>query len=667
MPDQKSHDWRATVSRRVWVLAAVFALWVGAIEARLVYLQVFRRAEFQTVADKAHKQRIAVPARRGEILDRHGRVLAYSVDADSIYAIPSAVKDPVGTTAAVCAALGDCTPRERQVLTERFGRKSLFAYVRRQVTPAQKERVARLNLQGIEFRKDPQRAYPNQELAAHVLGFVGTDDKGETDSKGLSGIEAVYDRQIAGKPGEMLVQLDARGGIYGREGTLPTTGTTVELTIDEVLQHIAERELAAGVAAHRAAGGCAVVMDSQTGEILALANVPTFNPNAFRDADEHAWRNRAVQDVYEPGSTFKVVTASAAIEERVVAPTDPIDVSEGRIKLGSRVVDDFHRYNVLSFADVIVKSSNVGAIKIGLKLGAERLGRYVQRFGFGTRLSPDFPGENAGIVWNAGRWSDSTLASVSMGYEIGVTALQMATAVSSVANGGVLVQPRVVRAVISNNVRTELPHRRIRQAIAPATAAELTAMMEGVVERGTATAAQVPGFRVAGKTGTAAKLVNRQYSRTDYNASFVGFVPSRRPALTILVMIDSPRGEPYTGGAVAAPVFRRIAEAAMQHLGVSPSINPPAAVLVAHRPAAPEVRTAVRATVTTVLPATPGPPGDGTGLPDLRGLGLREAVRLLARLGATPRVTGAGVVIEQDPPAGSPLEPGATCRLVLGR
>lgn len=667
MPEQKSHDWRATVRRRVWVLAGVFALWVGAIEARLVYLQGFRRAEFQTVADKAHKQRIAVPARRGEILDRHGRVLAFSVDADSIYAIPSAIKDPVGTCAAVCAALGDCTPGERRILTERFGRKALFAHVRRQVTPAQKERVARLNLQGIAFRKDPRRAYPNQELAAHVLGYVGTDDQGDTDSKGLSGIEARYDREIAGKPGEMLVQLDARGGVYDREGTLPTAGTTLELTIDEVLQHIAERELAAGVAAHRAASASVVIMDPQTGEILALANVPTFNPNAFAAAGERAWRNRAIQDVYEPGSTFKVVTASAAIEERVVAPTDPIDVSEGRIRLGSRVVDDFHRYNILSFADVVVKSSNVGAIKIGQKLGAERLGRYVQRFGFGTRLSPDFWGENAGIVWSTARWSDSTLASVSMGYEIGVTPLQMSTAVSAVANGGVLVQPRIVRAAISNNVRTELPHRRIRQVITPATAAELTAMMEGVVERGTATAAQIPHFTVAGKTGTAAKLVNGHYSKTDYNASFVGFVPSRRPALTILVMIDSPRGEAYTGGAVAAPVFGRIAEAALQYLGIGPSINPPPAVLVARRPAGPEVRAAARATVATMLPASLGPPVDDTGLPDLRGLGLREALRLLTRLGATARVTGAGVVIEQDPPAGSALEPGATCRLVLGR
>ena len=299
-----------------------------------------------------------------------------------------------------------------------------------------------------------------------------------------------------------------------------------------------------------------------------------------------------MQDLYEPGSTFKMVTASAALEERVVRPSDMIDVSAGRIQIGRwRVVEDVHRYGVLSFTDVIVKSSNVGAIKIGLRLGAERLGRYVHRFGFGTRLSPDFPGENAGIVWNPNAWTDSALASVSMGYQIGVTALQMATAASAVANGGALVQPRVVRALIKADVRTEVPHNRIRQAIAPATAAELTTMMEGVVERGTATAAQVPGFTIAGKTGTAAKLVNGIYSRTDYNSSFVGFLPSRAPVVTILVMIDSPHAGRIYGGAVAAPIFKRIAEATVQHLGVSPSINPPPALLVAQRPVPPEVRT----------------------------------------------------------------------------
>ena len=668
MADQRADSWRATVKKRLLVLAAVFAVWVAAIEARLVYLQLFQRAEYQTAADKVHKQKVEVPARRGEILDRHGRVLAFSVDADTICAEPSAITDVAGTVRALCGALGDCSPRERSRLTERLGRKSPFAYVRRQVTAAQKERVERLQLTGIDFRKDPQRAYPNGELAAHLLGFVGTDDRDETDSKGWAGIEAAYDARIAGTPGEMLLQVDAKQNVFSRIGTPPANGETLELTIDAVLQHIAERELAAGIAENRASGGCAIVMDPATAEILALASAPSFDPNAFRESGENNLGNRCVQDVYEPGSTFKVVTASAAIEEGVVRPSDPIDVSAGRIRIGSsRIVEDTYRYGVLSFSDVIVKSSNVGAIKVGFRLGAERLGRYVNRFGFGRRLSHDFPGESPGIVWRPSSWTEGALASVSMGYEIAVTALQMATAVSAVANGGSLMQPSVVRALIKDNVRVEMPHRRLGVAIAPGTAAEVTSMMEGVVERGTATAAQLPGFPVAGKTGTANKLVNGVYSKTDYNASFVGFVPSRAPLVTILVMIDTPRAGPIYGGVVAAPIFKRIADLTMQHLGASPSINPPPALLVRHRQETPEVRTAAPA---PGVPGPSGPPGaaDGaSGMPDLRGLGLRQAIRVLTRFGVIPRVSGAGVVIAQDPSPGASLEPGATCRLVLGR
>jgi cell division protein FtsI (penicillin-binding protein 3) len=670
--DQKADRWRATVRKRVLVLAAVFAVWVAAIEARLVFLQLFQRAEYQTAADKAHKQRVEVPARRGEILDRNGRVLAFSVDADTIYAVPSAIRGIAGTVDAVCGALGDCTPREREILAERLGRKSLFAYVRRQVTAAEKdrvkERIDRLKLPGIYFRTDPQRAYPNGNLAAHLLGFVGTDERGETDSKGLAGIESTYDARIAGTPGEMLVQVDARNNVFSRIGTPPANGQTLELTIDGVLQYIAERELEAGVTGNRAAGGCVIIMDPATAEILALASAPSFDPNAFGESEAKDRRNRCVQDLYEPGSTFKVVTASAALEEGVVRPSDLIDVSAGKIQIGSsRIVEDAHRSGVLSFTDVIVKSSNVGAIKVGFRLGAERLGRYVHRFGFGTRLSPDFPGENPGIVWSPSAWTDGALASVSMGYQVGVTPLQMATAVSAVANGGALLQPRVVRALIKDNVRMGVPHRRIGVAIAPNTAAELTTMMEGVVERGTATAAKLPGFTVAGKTGTAAKLVNGVYSRTDYNSSFVGFVPSRTPLVTILVMIDTPRAGPIYGGAVAAPIFKRIADQALQRLGASPSINPPPALLVAYRQDMPEVRTAGPAASATG-PAVPvGTAEDGSGMPDLRGLGLRQAIRALARFGVIPRASGAGVVIAQDPSPGTSLEPGATCRLVLGR
>jgi cell division protein FtsI (penicillin-binding protein 3) len=408
-------------------------------------------------------------------------------------------------------------------------------------------------------------------------------------------------------------------------------------------------------------------MDPRTGEILALANVPTFNPNAFRNADEETRRNRAVQDLYEPGSTFKIVTASAALEEKVMRPDDPIDVSAGLIRFGSRVIDDEHRYGLLSFGDVIVKSSNVGAIKIGLTLGPERLGQYVRRFGFGRPTSRDFPGESPGIVWDPSKLTDSALASVSMGYQVGVTPLQMAAAVSSIANGGSLFEPRVVRAVVRDGKRTIVPHKVVRRTITATTAAELTRMMEDVVKRGTATRAAIPGYIVAGKTGTAQKLIGGRYSHSDFNASFVGFVPSTRPVFTIVIVIDSPHASGYFGGLVAAPVFKKIADVALRHAGVPPTLNAPPPVLVAERPQGAAQPTAgpVHALPIVRLHG-PSSPASST-FPDLRGLSAREALRTLVQMGLTGRLQGAGVVVDQQPEPGAPIDRGSSATLWLER
>jgi cell division protein FtsI (penicillin-binding protein 3) len=659
--EQTAQSWRSTMKRRLVVAAAGLVLWTAAIEARLVYLQVVRHEELSARGERQQMRTVAAPAKRGEILDRRGRVLAYSVDAESIYAVPSDIERPHAVVAALCGALEDCTPKEREALMERFGRQSPFAYVRRQVSPEQARRVKALELEGIGFMKESRRFYPNKELASHLLGYVGID------STGLHGIESTYDSLIKGRAGTVLIQTDARRHAFSRLEKPPTTGATLELTVDQYLQHVAERELRVGVEANGAQGGSAVVMDPSTGEILALANWPTFNPNAFRHAREDARRNRAVQDLYEPGSTFKVVTASAALEEKVVQPTDPIDVSAGMIRFGSRLIRDDHRYKVLSFSDVIVKSSNVGAIKVGLRLGRERLGMYVRRFGFGSPISPDFPSESPGIVWDPSKLTDSALASVSMGYQVAVTPLQMASAVSSVANGGELVQPRVIRAVIKDGKRVPVPRKVLRRTISAGTAAELTRIMEGVVEKGgTATRATLDGYTVAGKTGTAQKLVNGRYNRTDYNTSFVGFVPSRKPVFTIVVVIDSPRLNKY-GGLAAAPVFQRIADAALRHQGVAPTLNAPPPVLVARREEQREVPTAGPASPTALLMVGARPRADDNAFPDLRGLSAREAVRSVARLGLTARMHGAGAVVEQRPEAGTPLDGRTACELWLAR
>jgi cell division protein FtsI (penicillin-binding protein 3) len=653
-----SDKWRATIRSRLLVGAAIFVLWAVSIQARLLYLQVHRHPDMQAKAANQSARTMDISAKRGDIVDRHGRLLAYSVDADSVYGVPSEIDNAVTAAAMLCEALTDCAPKGQDRLVARLREKKAFVYVRRHVTPEQATRIAALDLDGIGFIKEDRRFYPKKHLAAQVLGYVGTDNTG------LAGIEAAYDSQISGSLGKLLYQTDARGRAFSRLERPPTAGATVELTIDEYLQHIAERELRDAVASNRAAGGTVVIMAPKTGEILALANEPTFNPNAFRDAVPEHRRNRAVQDIYEPGSTFKVVTASAAIEERMIGIDDMIDVSGGKIRFGSRVIDDTHDYGTLSFTDVMVKSSNVGAIRVGLSLGAEKLGLYVRRFGFGRALSPDFPGETTGIVWDPRKLDNSALASMSMGYQVGVTPLQMVTAISSVANGGELMQPRVVRALVRDGKRVEVKPTILGRTISKDTAVTLTSIMEQIVERGTATQAQIDGYTIAGKTGTASKLINRRYSNSDYYASFVAFLPSRNPVATIIVVIDSPHARGYYGGPIAGPVFQRIAEATLRHLGVPPTLNAPPPVLVARRTDQPELQTDTRRTASFVHVGTPSNVHE---LPDLRGLGAREALRVLTKLGLTARLTGNGVVTSQVPAPGTPFEPGMACELKLER
>lgn len=649
------------------VAAGVLACWVLAIEVRLVVLQVWQFEELSARAERQQSETQKTPGKRGEIVDRHGRLLAYSVDADTIYAVPTDIADPAGTAAVLCGALDECGKKDRDQLIERLSRKrkngslTSFQYVKRRATPIEAKRIAALDIKGIGFIKESKRFYPNRELAAHLLGYVGTDNAG------LHGLEATYDKTVRGREGTMLVQTDARGHAFSRLDRPPTTGGSLELTIDQHLQYIVERELRAGVEAARADGGTAVAMDPHTGEILAMASWPTFNPNQYAGTPEAALRNRAVQDLYEPGSTFKLVTASAAIQEGVIKPEDLVNTSPGVIKFPGRkpITDMGHDYGTLTFANVIVKSSNVGAIKVGLMVGPERMGLYIRRFGFGKPSSPDFPSESPGIVWNPSKLNDSALGSVSMGYQVGVTPLQMAAAASVIANGGTLYEPHVVRATVKGGVRTPIPPKAVRRAVLPETAATLTTIMESVVTDGTGRRAALASFTVAGKSGTANKLVNGRYSESQQNVSFVGFFPSRNPVMTVIVMVDSPRIGGDTGGVIAAPIFQRIAAASLRQMGVTPTINQPPPVMIARRSENP-VTTAAAPLAPSIVTMTASMT-DGGGLPDLRGMSARDALRELARLGLSARMEGAGVVIEQTPAPGSQIEPGAACTLVLNR
>ena len=660
MSEPKSDSWRAGIRSRLLVGAVIFVAWAVGIQARLVYLQVHEHADLEIRAANQSARTMDISAKRGDIVDRHGRVLAYSVDSDSVYGVPSEIQDATAAASMLCRALTDCAANERETLSARLRQKRAFVYVRRRVTPQQAQRIAALELDGIDFIKEDRRFYPKKELAAQLLGFVGTDNKG------LAGIEAAYDSRISGSLGKLLYQTDARGRAFSRLERPPTAGATVQLTIDQYLQYVAERELREGVARNRAAGGTVIIMNPTTGEILALANEPTFNPNAFSSATAPQRRNRAVQDIYEPGSTFKVVTASAALEEHVVAPDDVINVAGGKIRFGSRVIDDTHDYGSLSFTDVIVKSSNVGAIKVGLMLGPERLGVYARRFGFGRPLSPDFPGETPGIVWDPTKLDSSALASMSMGYQVGVTPLQMVAAISSIANGGDLIQPRVVRALIRDGKRVDVKPLLLGRTVSKDTTVTLTEIMEQTVERGTATFAQVDGYTIAGKTGTAAKLVGGRYSHTDYFASFVGFLPSRNPVASIIVVIDSPRAHGYYGGPIAGPVFQRVAEAVFRHYGIAPTLNAPPPVLVSQNRSVPQAIQPIQGSRDGSI-VTAEALGATHDLPDFRGMSARQAVRLLTRIGLSARLNGSGTVAAQRPAAGSFIEPGTTTELWLDR
>lgn len=652
--------WSAVFRRRLAIAALFVGCWAVGIQTRLVYLQVVAHDELLQRAERQWSRTREVPPKRGDLVDRNGDVLAYSVDGHAVYAEPPLVVDADATARAVCKAIEECSPRDIPALTDRLRRNKAFQYLWRRASPEDAARVKALRSPGIGVLTEQRRYYPNRELAAHVLGFASLDNLG------LGGIESTYNSRISGHPGRVLLQTDAKAQPFGRVERPPTAGATLELTIDRELQHIAERELEAGVREFGAAGGSVVVLEPRTGDVLALANWPTFNPNRFQDADARHTRNRAVQEVYEPGSTFKVVTASAALEHKLATVDEAFDVSAGHIRFGSRRIDDVHNYGTLSFSQILVKSSNVGAIKIGLRVGADRMVDYVRRFGFGDAIARDLPGQTRGIVWKASDLSDSALASVSMGYQVGVTPIQMAAAVNVIANGGELMEPRVVRAIIEGNRRTERAPRMVRRAIEEKTALQLTSIMEAVVAEGTATAARIDGYTVAGKTGTAAKLENGRYSKSNYNASFVGFAPSRNPAVTVLVVIDSPHGKGYYGGSVAAPIFKRVTEAALRHLGVPPNVNTGGRVLVARAESSAADEVTATLTGATRVPRPSLIAAAGV-MPDLRGVSARAAVRTLAELGVVARLVGDGLVTDQQILPGAPLERGVSCLLRLSR
>ncbi len=704
--------------QRLYLLVGMLCFWVLAIAGRLVQLQVVEYGEFAQRAQRQQQRTIEVAPKRGVIYDRNGQELAMSVRVDSVFAVPSEIPDQATAASLLANVLGT----DSEDILTRLKSSRAFCWIARKLDAPTADRIRALNLRGIYFQKESKRFYPNRELAAQALGYVGLDDEG------LGGIERSYDAKLRGAPGKMLISLDARRRWFGRVEREPEPGQSLVLTLDEKIQYIAERELEAAMQQTHAEAGTIIVQDPHTGEILALASRPTFNPNTFQKAQPEALKNRAVSDVYEPGSTFKIVTLAAALEEKLAQPDEVIDCQMGSITLSGVRIRDHKAFGMLTVPQILIYSSDVGAIKLGLRLGEERFDRYIRAFGFGSQTGVELPGETRGLARPVNRWSKVSIGAISMGQEIGISPVQLVSMVSTIANDGVRMPPRLVRDVAAPGTplqNVSFQPAGGRRVISTLTAAEMKKAMQRVVLEGTGRRAILDGYTVGGKTGTAQKIdpATRSYSRWKHVASFAGFAPVNNPAITVAVILDSPVGL-HEGGQVSAPVFQRVTQQVLAYLNVPHDVEPrsvrnrrllQAAAKVddaevaegspdrlgwdlpqAETQPAPQTQVATApakdanaqllpAAVHTAqalppvapplqAPAAPSSNGtvvldveEGVVVPSLIGKPLREAIELAQESGIELEVMGSGVARAQAPPPGTRIPAGSRVAVRFAR
>src|SRR3989440_2459010 len=558
----------AESNRRAWYIAMALVAWMAIVGVRLVQLQITKHDELAAKAKNQQLGAIETSPTRGQLLDRQGRELARSIDTESFFADPREIENLNDTAQKIATVTGQKKEEIASRIKEAKDSNRKFLWLIRRLDLTTATKLDAMNLEGVYSRREPKRYYPNDALAAHVLGFVGTDEIG------LSGVEQYYNEKIRGEAGKLYLERDGsrERRVFDSYEVQPHPGQTVVLTIDQTIQYRTEQALFAAVQTAHAKSGTAIVMDPHTGEILALANAPAFDPNQPpRDAAD-ARINGALQTIYEPGSTFKIVAYTAAIEKGLVRPEDKIDCQMGSITVAGRLIHDGHPYGVLTVADALAKSSNVGAIKLGLLVGNDSMYDFAKRLGFGSRTGIDLAGESPGLPRRVTRWQPSSIGSLAIGQEVGVTPLQMAAAYSILANNGSWIKPHIVRELRSPDGAVTFQAKiERRPALQPETTVALRTMMEGVTLRGTAKKAQLEGYTAAGKTGTAQKVdpKTHAYSLTKFIGSFVGFAPVSNPAVVIIVVIDEPQGS-YHGGDVAAPVFREIAEQILPELNITP-------------------------------------------------------------------------------------------------
>jgi cell division protein FtsI (penicillin-binding protein 3) len=671
---------------RLLIVAGVALLWTTGVFGRLSYLQLIKHGEYLARAQRQQQRTIEITPKRGIIYDRNMRALAMSVPVKSAFAVPVEIADESLAARLLSGVLG--VPQD--VLETRMASSRSFVWISRKLPPEKVETIEGLNLKGIYFQDENQRFYPKRDLAAHVLGFV------DPDEKGLAGIEYELDSQIRSKSEKIVVMADARQRWFDGGEAQRERGANVVLTLDEKIQYIAQRELLGAIEKTHAAAGSVIVMNPNTGEILAMANWPRFNPNVASEVPAESRMNRAVSALYEPGSTFKLITLAAAFDQDITRPSEVFDCENGAIYIAGHRIRDHKPFGLLNVADILAQSSDVGAIKIAVRLGAPRFYEYIRAFGFGTPTGVDLPGESKGLLHRLENWTAISIGSVSMGQEIGVTPIQLITAVSAIANGGLLIKPHVVQQIKRGEQVLPTPAglsaTEPKRVIRPETAATLRRLMEGVVLNGTGKLGRLDGWTAAGKTGSAQKIdpATGRYSPTQLIASFTGFAPISNPAVSILVSLDSPVGL-HEGGQVAAPVFKRVAEQVLAYLDVPRDVplNPRLIQAAYKRQMAGEAATLEDFSPTDFSGQPDAPPaasnqaepepkshapevtmaadeGGDISLPDFSGKTMREVTEICLRLGLEPLLVGSNLAVEQRPEAGTQVRHGAKVTVQFG-
>jgi cell division protein FtsI (penicillin-binding protein 3) len=672
-----------------WLVVFVLALvWMGAVFARLGYLQLFRYSEYLAKAQRQQLRVRETTPKRGSIFDRNGHELAVSLPVDYCFADSSEINDN--------DMVAELLSRVLNVAPEEIGAKLAephpFPVLARKLTPEIAARIEALNLRGIYVQKEPERVYPQRSLASQVIGYVNVDQQGQ------GGIEYELDKVIKGKPGRTLVTKDARRRGVDRSEVAAQPGSSVTLTIDENIQYIAEKELAAAMSDTQAKSGSIVIEDPNSGELLAVANWPTFDSNEPSAFEDDVRMNRAVAAAYEPGSTFKVITLASAFENGVASPSDLVDCQNGSITVAGRLIHDWHPFGTLSVAQVLAHSSDVGSIKVALRAGASNLYQTARKFGIGELTGIDLPGENRGLFRTLDHWTASSIGSIAIGQEVSVTPVQTTTFVSAIANGGLIFRPHIVKSIGSGpaNAFEKISDSEPapRRAIDSGVAATLRELMAGVVLEGTGKPAALNGWTDAGKSGTAQKIdpATGRYSPDKYVTSFVGFAPVSDPVVTIIVVLDSPVGA-HHGGEVAGPVFRRVAEQVLQYLDTPHDIPVVPAVEMAARrrdasklDALEDEEEAKAADASNNQKDTPGsaPPAvagetpssaptvefggePGVTVPSLSGQSVRGVTEACSKLGLTPVLVGTGFALDQSPQAGARVNRGSRVVVRFGR